>query len=44
MSSIGVEKGMGMLTPGLGVFAEVQGLSLLTRLTISESGAQVSAS
>jgi hypothetical protein len=40
---LGVERGMGMQTPGLGFFAEVQGLSLLTRLMISESGVQVGA-
>ena len=31
---------MGMLTTGLGFFAGVHGLSLLTRLVILESGAQ----
>ena len=40
---LGVGRGLGMQTPGLGFFAEVQGLSLLTRLMISESGVQVGA-
>ena len=38
---LGVGRGLGMQTPGLGFFAEVQGLSVLTRIVISESGAHV---
>ena len=40
---LGVGRGLGMQTLGLGFFAEVQSLSLLTRLMISESGVHVGA-